>query len=88
MSLKDFPDDQFTYVTRRVVWYAETGGVDGGGRGEWANTITSEPFPTEAMAICHLRAMKGISLDDRGNWNNRESYGLARIRKAEEVYPF
>ncbi len=78
-------DDRYERITRRVVWYAETGATDGGGMGRWEETLTSEPFPTEDEAWEHLKHHPDvIPQRSRRDYRHRSPFGEVRVRRAEE----
>lgn len=74
-------------VKRKVVWYVETGFVDGNGIGKWEKTVESYPFPSEEAAIefsAKLVREGHLSPTHFGELRPPWNYGAYRIRRAEE----
>lgn len=74
-----------TFEVNRVVWHAETGLVDFGGRGYWDHTTSSAPFDREDLAVAHLLKLGGVRLDPDKGLVNEFPMGLVRVRKESFV---
>lgn len=73
----------WTYVKKRIVYYAELGVCDGGGVGYWTHTTYSKGWPTYDKAEKDLLSMSGVKKSGE-YYELAKPFGLARVRVAEE----
>jgi hypothetical protein len=78
----------YELLTYRVVYYFETGHIDGGGMGRWMDTVDSFPFPERDGAEALRDQWHEDGKLEKMRWGEfrpKFMYGTSRIRRAEEI---